>query len=49
MKQKNVYIKEIKWPSFGDATPVLTPTARELNERIAGCRKAMKQSGLHIR
>lgn len=46
MKQQKVYIKEINWPEFGEALPVLTPTADELNERISKCREIMKQRKL---
>lgn len=46
MKQQKVYIKEINWPDFGEAQPVLTPTTDELNERIFKCREIMKQRNL---
>lgn len=46
MKHKNVYIKEITWPEFGEATPILTPSAAELQGRIDKCREMMKQRKL---
>lgn len=46
MNTNNVYTKEIDWPEFGEATPVLYPSASELQERIFACRKEMISRGL---
>lgn len=46
MNTNSVYTKEIDWPEFGEATPVLYPSASELQERIFACRKEMISRGL---
>ena len=42
----NTYLKEIEWPEFGEASPVLYPSADELKSRIENCRTMMKSKGL---
>lgn len=46
MKNKEVYIKEIEWPDFGKATPVIYPSSQELEDRISKCREVMRERGL---
>ena len=46
MTNKNVYIKEIEWPEFGEASPVIYPSSKELSDRIEACRKLMASRGL---
>ncbi len=46
MKNKEVYIKEIEWPDFGKATPIIYPPAQELEDRISKCREVMRERGL---
>lgn len=41
MERTNVYVKEIEWPEFGEAVPVLYPASSELEGRIAKCRDMM--------
>ena len=41
-----VYLKEIEWPEFGNASPLLYPPADELRERIERCRAMMKTKDL---
>lgn len=46
MKNRTVYVKEIEWPVFGEAEPVLSPSLNELLGRISQCRAAMRARGL---
>lgn len=46
MTNSNVYLKEIEWPRFGNAPPVLYPPADELASRIDACRRQMLSRGL---
>jgi len=46
MRRDNIYIKEINWPEFGEASPVLYPSVEELQSRIESCRKIMDSRGL---
>lgn len=45
MKSK-VYLKEIEWPDFGKADPVIFPSVEELENRLAGCRVKMAEQNL---
>lgn len=45
MKNK-IHLKEIEWPEFGTAEPVIYPSAEELQGRIDKCRETMKARGL---
>ncbi len=46
MKAKHFYLKEIEWPEFGQATPVIYPTVGELEQRIQKVRNRMYEKGL---
>jgi len=46
MQNQDVYLKEIEWPEFGQAIPVIYPSADELKDRIERCRQAMQSRGL---
>lgn len=46
MKSKHVYLKEIEWPDFGEATPIIYPSSEELQGRIDKCRQMMSARGL---
>lgn len=46
MKKQQTYLKEIEWPDFGKATPVIYPSAEELQRRINKCREMMNGRGL---
>lgn len=45
-EQREVFLKEMEWPDFGEAAPILYPTAEELKMRIERCRRLMKDRGL---
>lgn len=46
MKTEAVYLKKIDYPEFDQATPIIYPSACELEERIEKCRIAMQQRNL---
>ncbi|CAK7012170.1 MAG: hypothetical protein PETM_00462 [Petrimonas sp.] len=46
MIKNKVYLKEIDWPSFGEADPIIYPSATELTERIEKCRQVMEERAL---
>ncbi|MDD2475445.1 MAG: hypothetical protein PHI32_06000 [Dysgonamonadaceae bacterium] len=49
MAKNKVYLKDIDWPSFGEAAPIIFPSTVELMERITKCRLFMEERGLtHI-
>lgn len=41
-----VYLKEVDWPDYGKAAPVIYPAEQELRQRIENCRREMQQRGL---
>ncbi|WP_165021638.1 hypothetical protein [Dysgonomonas sp. ZJ279] len=46
MKNENVYLKEINWPEFGLASPIIYPEAEEIENRISKCREMMEHRNL---
>ena len=46
MSNNNVFIKEVDFPDFGDASPVLYPSFDELNGRLAKVRQMMEMRHL---
>lgn len=41
-----VYLKEVNWPDYGNAAPVIYPAEQELRQRIGNCRAQMEKRGL---
>ncbi len=48
MRNNNVYLKEIEYPVFGEAAPVLYPSPAEMQERIHNAACWWRKEGLHI-
>lgn len=46
MSASNVHLKQLDWPVYGPASPVIFPSSEELKERIARCRSLMQSKGL---
>lgn len=46
MKKAEVYLKQIEYPDFGEASPIIYPEALEIEKRIANCRTMMKARNL---
>ncbi|KAA8483140.1 hypothetical protein F1649_10035 [Arcticibacter tournemirensis] len=46
MQAEKVYLKEIEWPDFGSATPVIYPSSGEIESRIEKCREMMRARSL---
>lgn len=44
--KNTVYLKEIEWPDFGNAEPIIFPSVEELENRLKKCRERMVEYDL---